>query len=662
MALVHSYARFSMKKQERGDSLRRQVEASNAWIERNGHTLSNLVLHDTGVSAFRGKNRTIGALSRFLEAIELGRVQPGDILLVENLDRLSREGVDAATELFRSIIRKGVDIVCLRPTESMYTRDALNDPMQITLVLWHFHLAWLESQKKSERLHAVWNQKRKRMEKGEVIPVRCPDWLDYNPETQMFVANAGANAIRFIFEQTALGVGQRVLLKELQARFPPIGRSGVWNTSYLAKLLTSRAVLGERQNYEFTEDRKRVPSGKPIPGYFPAIITPELWDKAEIVKSARKPQRGPCGKFVSLVTGLCVNAHDGHSMHLQTSTYPSGKKQRRLVSYGHISKVPGSDPVGVDYDQFENVFLKYLSEVKPSDLESKVTLTELESKRTELASVSNRLDALRAQLEDTSGGDVAEVLAAIKGLKARQAKIEEEIRGIQAEMRADVPLTQSHELLAALATSSEPHTLRLRLRSAIAELVKEIRIKPERHFGRVYCMALVRFHQGYEKQINFGPGFEGGSFKPMGDSDLAIDFTDPKACRKTKIFRGHATLLREPAKPPKATAIPGTVGPCAKHYLAIVASRMARDSFRIVPPKVQRFVSYHGAEKPLRTIDARSWELWVRSLKLEIREGTLKKNTARVIHGRSREFVLWLMAEGLIDRFDLSQSGEKALA
>ena len=48
---------------------------------------------------------------------------------------------------------------------------------------------------------------------------------------------------------------------------------------------------------------------------------------------------------------------------------------------------------------------------------------------------------------------------------------------------------------------------------------------------------------------------------------------------------------------------------------------------------------------------------------MEVREGSLKRNTARVTYSRAREFLRWLIANGktqLIDGLELS--AEKALA
>jgi hypothetical protein len=89
---AYVYSRFSSTEQRKGDSLRRQTERAAAWCEGKGIALDETIAYsDLGVSGFRGKNRSEGALSLFLRACEQGRVKRGSFLILENLDRLSRE-------------------------------------------------------------------------------------------------------------------------------------------------------------------------------------------------------------------------------------------------------------------------------------------------------------------------------------------------------------------------------------------------------------------------------------------------------------------------------------------------------------------------------------------------------------------------------------------
>jgi hypothetical protein len=63
---------------------------------------------------------------------------------------------------------------------------------------------------------------------------------------------------------------------------------------------------------------------------------------------------------------------------------------------------------------------------------------------------------------------------------------------------------------------------------------------------------------------------------------------------------------------------------------------MAKGSSRAVPSQVRRFVEFVGADLPTDRLDRHQWRSWVRHLKIEVEEGRLPGNTARVIYSRAR--------------------------
>ena len=87
-----SYVRLSTDLQLRGSGLQRQLEASKAYADANGLVLQeDDQLRDIGISAYKGANIAEGsALGQFLAAMRDGRIEPGSVLIIESLDRLSR--------------------------------------------------------------------------------------------------------------------------------------------------------------------------------------------------------------------------------------------------------------------------------------------------------------------------------------------------------------------------------------------------------------------------------------------------------------------------------------------------------------------------------------------------------------------------------------------
>src|SRR5271166_6537898 len=119
-----SYCRFSTAIQASGDSLRRQLALSDDYAKKHNLQI-NRTLTDKGVSGFRGANLQQGALGAFIKAVEMRKVKPGSVLLIEALDRLSRNEITEQLGLFLCILTAGIEIVTLYDERS-YTRESIN--------------------------------------------------------------------------------------------------------------------------------------------------------------------------------------------------------------------------------------------------------------------------------------------------------------------------------------------------------------------------------------------------------------------------------------------------------------------------------------------------------------------------------------------------------
>ena len=111
---AYSYLRMSTDLQLKGDSRRRQLEASQKYADEFDLDLAgDAQLEDIGISAYKGANARDGALGQFLNAVKAGAIAKGSYLIVESLDRLSREEILPAHTLFLSIVQSGVNLVTL---------------------------------------------------------------------------------------------------------------------------------------------------------------------------------------------------------------------------------------------------------------------------------------------------------------------------------------------------------------------------------------------------------------------------------------------------------------------------------------------------------------------------------------------------------------------
>src|SRR3954470_7299237 len=109
---AYSYIRMSTEGQLQGDSLRRQTERSRLYALEHGLDLDETTtFRDIGVSAFRGENLKHGALSRFKEAVLNNQIPRGSYLLIESLDRFSRDDVDFAVTELLQLLHADINVV-----------------------------------------------------------------------------------------------------------------------------------------------------------------------------------------------------------------------------------------------------------------------------------------------------------------------------------------------------------------------------------------------------------------------------------------------------------------------------------------------------------------------------------------------------------------------
>ena len=155
---AYSYVRMSTDLQLKGDSLRRQREASRKYAEKHDLELvEDIDLHDIGVSAYSGKNIASGNFGRFLTAVREGKIEKGSYLLVESFDRMSRQEPIVALQPFMDIVNSGLVLVTLDDERVFSGKISFED---LIISIAKMSRANEESARKSDRLKQVWKEKR----------------------------------------------------------------------------------------------------------------------------------------------------------------------------------------------------------------------------------------------------------------------------------------------------------------------------------------------------------------------------------------------------------------------------------------------------------------------------------------------------------------------
>lgn len=465
--LAYSYLRFSCRIQERGDSIRRQTELRDAWVARNKATLDTSVsLTDAGVSAFRGKNATddTSALRAFLNLVESGRIPAGSYLLVENLDRLSRQQILPALELFLGLLRQGIRIVQLSP-ETVFDGTETN-PQMLMIAIMELSRGHSESALKSQRVSQAWEAKRRRADR-QPMTARCPFWLRLDKQTGRFVVvEKWAAIVRRVFTMHAdEGKGCRLIAQRLNKEgVKPVGGK-LWLSTTIARLLRDEKVLGKLQTY-----KGRKPIGEAVEGYYPPIIDEATFYRARgVASNNRKAGGGRPAKQGNLFTGLLFDARSGSTFQLR-----SGNPSSLLVPYTSING--GADSYSVSYATFEQVFLRFLSEVNPADLLPAKRNKEgdkLAALSGRLADLDGRVTALQEKLLSTpdfkSGFDL------LQKLETERKKVADDLQA--AKVAAVVPGAEAigeSVSLAALVASSKDETIKARLRQQLRNVIESV--------------------------------------------------------------------------------------------------------------------------------------------------------------------------------------------
>ncbi|WP_394270937.1 recombinase family protein [Qipengyuania sp.] len=437
------YARFSSAEQSKGYSLERQRTYGIQFATHNGWLVEKTII-DEGRSAFHGTNRLEGSAFHEFELEARNGLHRGKVLLVENVDRLSRQGAKAAAQLIWSLNEQGVDVATWQDGY-VYQTGNNGDLMELFSVIIKAQMAFEESDKKSKRTSASWKKRFEQISDGTYrgpMPNK-PKWIDYADEG--YVLNPErTEVLNLIFDLYIDGMGIHRIVTILHERkvasWTPDGQrrgNNGWFYSYIYRLLTKRAVLGEY----VTSDGKILATN-----FYPQAITADKWNRAQAALSLRKGNQSNVKVFGNrnLLSQMVFcekcggGAHFGHTTNsVQKYTKVSGeivhyrrKTYRKLrCDRARRNHTCDNDTI-LNYDVVERTILDEMLPqlVRKPDANDEVTklreqIAELvRLKDAEQAKLNNLLDAL------AEGGP--------KAIVQRVASVEEKLERFTGEIAA----------------------------------------------------------------------------------------------------------------------------------------------------------------------------------------------------------------------------------
>ncbi|GIU33753.1 hypothetical protein TUM4644_34700 [Shewanella colwelliana] len=405
---AYLYIRFSTKQQEQGDSVRRQEAAAKTWCKAHDVELSDLTFEDLGVSAFKeGGKRP--ALADLIDAIEIGKISRDSYILVENDDRLSRQGWYATQQMIRHmVIDLGIKLVVLS-SNTVYDNSNIEDIANNILLMFNADRAYKESLRKSEMIRAS-RQKRRDDEK---LTGKLPFWLDR--VKGIIVLNDRADIVRTIVDLKKSGKSNQATARFLNDNKITSATGGLWNASAIRMVCSNHAIYGAKAYY-ITDSKRKMTLDKVVEDKLPLVVSKADFDAVQISQKSRGRRSTSTPFSLLLKCGAC-----GGGMVQRTSMY----KDKKMIYRRCIGSLEGRcnqnhlirDPDSVISHALRD--MKYIDSVqqhvsKVSEVQKQInTIKETEQLLLESGNVSalgnlyTRLSDLESQLVQARATDEA---------------------------------------------------------------------------------------------------------------------------------------------------------------------------------------------------------------------------------------------------------------
>lgn len=324
---TYLYIRFSDDKQASGSSYDRQLRYARQYcptlLEDSDH-----IYFDSGKSAYSGANLAEGGeLKRFYDAVASGTVPKGSTLLVEDLDRLSRDGMWKASDKLRELTDSGIVVVTLRDQKKYSGTLTLSDALTSLIKQ---ELAHEESAKKSRRVADSYLNRYKQARTGVKVKVLLPSWIRWISATEYALKGDETATVQRIFRMAAAGETYGTIVRALNEDGVPPFRGAekgkLWITASVFGIIKNKAAIGIYTPRD---------GGEPIESYFPAAVTKEVFDAAQGARAERKAEKITReSAAVNLWSKVAHCGTCGRLMHF----LPKGRdNQRYLVCSGKAS-------------------------------------------------------------------------------------------------------------------------------------------------------------------------------------------------------------------------------------------------------------------------------------------------------------------------------------
>ena len=361
--LAYSYRRYSSSNQRDGSSLERQFEMAQEVCSDKGWTLVDLP-PDEGLSGFKGLNKIKGTLGTFLKRVNQGEIQKGSVLIIEKMDRFSRDEVDLVIPDFLKLLQNGIEIFsCVDQTH--YTlADIRKNPMTLTYAVMAMAMANDYSKSLGNRITKSFDIRLAQCQQGDKYNLGSwkPYWVDFIGEHKKageFGLNKHAATITRIVREYIQGRSMYQIAKGLIADKVPTLLGGKWAQGTVANLLRHQCLTGHA-----------VIKGITLKGYYPPVITQKEQEKLSAKLRDNTARKGGAG-ITDLIANLFRNRCKCFHCEGTITTAKSANHRLYTCKTKRVGQCPSQYSIRVA-DVETSFFMEFLQQ-SPEQIFSKQT-------------------------------------------------------------------------------------------------------------------------------------------------------------------------------------------------------------------------------------------------------------------------------------------------
>lgn len=467
MAKAYAYIRYSRIEQQSGDSENRQFNALERFTATTSVAVEE-VIYDRGKSAFRGDNARSGNFKEILERIAKRTIRKDDFLVVESIDRITRQRVLDGVELLQGILKKGIKIYTTNDEKIYSYSDPSRDFETLVMIALIAQRANEESETKSKRLKASWNKRREKAQNGEVI-IKAGSGVPFGlrvVENRFEIVEEERQEIEKLFK-LLLEMGVNTAIARLNET--SLKR---WNNGTLNKILRAKTVIGCmpvcKVEYNSEGKSRKVVTGF-IENYYPKLIETSLFYKAIDAMGKRKIKGWTGNKseqdfnifkhqiYCQSCGGKMYYDHRGS--RYKDKIYPFFKCDNARVQK-HICSAEN-----VRFEYVLCCFLRCIKSIKRLANDSSMKNTswgkrtrdfdnslssilqiednsdeELKSKIAELSDCRLKIDNMNAQFEELEGNAPLQFLKLLSKLETQYDDLKVEIEKLESKSNSDLQI------------------------------------------------------------------------------------------------------------------------------------------------------------------------------------------------------------------------------